>query len=79
MNDWVKVVCEGCREEMRLPLYFSNVRILSHEVTALNGERYYEAVAEGKTICPNCGCTINKQFKKEISNNKIIALAVGEL
>jgi hypothetical protein len=76
--DWTKVTCECCKEEMRIPLYFSNARIISTEMSALNNEVYYEAVVEGKAICPNCGCMINKSFKKHISPGHIIELAVGD-
>lgn len=70
-----KVQCDGCRNEVEVALYFSDKRIITHEENALNG-RYYEAVCRGESICPICGCNIEKLFKKIISNKSIVDLAV---
>ena len=72
-----KVSCESCRNEVEVALYFSGKRIISHEKNALNNETYYEAVCRGTAICPICGCTIEKLFKKTISSKSIVDLAVG--
>jgi uncharacterized protein (UPF0212 family) len=73
-----KVQCEGCRNEVEVALYFSDKRIITHEENALNDIRYYEAVCRGESICPICGCSIEKFFKKTISNKSIVDLALGE-
>lgn len=72
-----KVQCDGCRNEVKVALYFSDKRIITHEENAFNA-RYYEAVCRGEAICPICGCTITKFFKKTISNKSIVDLALGE-
>jgi uncharacterized protein (UPF0212 family) len=74
-----KVKCDCCRDEVRVALYFSNKQIITHEESALNNERYYEAVTSGEAICPNCGCNIKKIFKTTISDHNIVKLAMGEL
>ena len=73
-----KVQCEGCRNEVDVALYFSNMRIITHEEGALNNTTYYEAACTGEAICPICGCNIHKQFKKAITGKNIVDLAVGE-
>lgn len=73
-----KVKCDCCRGEVRVALYFSNKQIITHEESALNNERYYEAVTSGEAICPKCGCNIKKIFKTTISDYNIVKLAIGE-
>lgn len=70
-----KVHCDGCNQDVEVALYFSDKCIITHE-DVLNNVRYYEAVCIGESICPICGCTITKLFKKTISNKSIVDLAV---
>ena len=74
----VKVLCEGCNNEVVVALYFSDKRIITHEENALNNATYYEASCIGEAICPICGCHIEKLFKKTISSKSIVDLAVGD-
>lgn len=69
----MKVICEYCKEEVFVNMYFYDVQILTHENEI--GRKYYEALAWGKTICPSCGGEIRKLFNKEIDANDIIDLA----
>lgn len=71
-----KVHCDGCNQDVEVALYFSDKRIIVHEENALNNVRCYEAVCRGESICPICGCDINKLFRKTISNKSIVDLAV---
>jgi hypothetical protein len=73
-----KVQCDGCRNEVEVALYFSDKRIITHEEGALNNATYYEALCRGEAICPICGCSIEKRFKKTISTKSIVDLAIGE-
>jgi uncharacterized protein (UPF0212 family) len=73
-----KVQCDGCRNEVEVAFYFSDKRIITYEENALNNGRYYEAICRGESICPICGCSIEKLFKKIISNKSIVDLAVGD-
>lgn len=72
-----RILCEGCRNEVDVALYFSDKRIITHEENALNNATYYEASCIGEAICPICGCHIEKLFKKTISGKSIVDLAVG--
>lgn len=72
----IKVKCDGCSNEVKVALYFSDKRIITHEESALNNATYYEASCLGEAICPICGCNIRKHFKKIISGKNIVDLAV---
>ena len=73
-----RILCEGCRNEVEVAIYFSDKRIITHEENALNNVIYYEASCIGEAICPICGCNIKKHFKKTISNKSIVDLAVED-
>lgn len=74
------VTCEHCKEAVFVNLYFSGERITTHQsVFSLSGEEFYRAVVNGRAICPKCGQTINKIFRKDISPRSIIKLAGGEI
>ncbi len=73
-----RILCEACRNEVEVALYFSHKRIITHEENALNNATYYEASCLGEAICPVCGYNIKKHFKKIISGKNIVDLAIGE-
>ena len=73
-----RVQCDGCRNEVDVALYFSDKRIITHEEGALNNVTYYEAACRGEAICPICGCSITKLFKRTINTKSIVDLAVGD-
>lgn len=72
------VHCENCKEELEITPYFFNVYISDHISPVSFDERYYNAHTDIKTICPNCGLTIEKSFCSEIYRETIIKLALGE-
>ena len=77
----MRLLCEYCKEEVYVNLYFYDVRILTHEMctpSTRDDDKYYEALVYGKAICPNCGRELRQLFKKEINRNAIIKLAGGE-
>ena len=72
-----EIICDSCKLATRVEMYFYDERIISHD-SVIKDRIGYEALATGKAICPHCGVTINKQFKKYIKAEDIIKLAVGE-
>ena len=72
-----KVMCEHCKQEVLVMLYFYDDKIIVHESSALRDERYYEAVVSGKSICPYCGGEVHKTFRRSITKNDIVDLAGG--
>lgn len=71
-----KVICEHCKEEVLVMLYFYDAEITTNR-GSLNFDRYYEAKCNGRSICPYCGAEVHKTFKKLISVKDIIDLAGG--
>ena len=70
----IKVTCNKCKEEVVVPLYFYDVRILVED-NPMNMRREYTASAIGKAICPCCGNEIREHCRNPIFNDDIIALA----
>lgn len=73
-----KVQCDGCKNEVRVALFFYDKYIIIHEDSDLKGKKHYEAFCRGSAICPICGCSIEKIFVKTILGKDIVDLAVGE-
>ena len=73
----IKVECSDCKLESYVEMYFYDERIVTRD-SAIYDRTVHEAFVTGKAICPHCGATINKQFRKYISMEDIIKLAVGE-
>ena len=71
-----KVMCEHCKQEVLVMLYFYDPKILVEE-DILHMCTNYEAVVQGKSICPSCGSEVHKQFRKFITKEDIIALVGG--
>ena len=71
-----KLTCRHCFNEVEVALYFSDARIITREYPNA-GSCDYEAVVHGKAICPRCGATIEKPFRKHINKSDIIKLAGG--
>lgn len=70
----IKIKCDRCKEEICLPLYFSDVRIDSRSFYP-NGYTDYVATAYGTGICYCCGNQIAKTFRSVLSDYTIIELA----
>ena len=69
----IKVTCNKCKQEVAVPLYFYDVRIIVEE--DLYHNKNYTASALGKAICPCCGNEIYEQCRNPIFNDDIIELA----
>ena len=70
----IKVTCNKCKEEVFVPLYFYDVRILVEEDPA-SMRREYTASAIGKAICPCCGNEIREHCHNPIFDDDIKDLA----
>ena len=70
----IKVTCNKCKEEVVVPLYFYDIRILVED-NPMNMHREYTASAIGKAICPRCGNEIREHCTNLIFNDDIINLA----
>ena len=73
-----KVQGTNCKQEVRVAFYFYNEQIVTHD-SVVCADHYYEAIVNGKAICPFCGKEINEIFHKTINKESIINMAVGEL
>ena len=72
-----KVTCTNCRQEVCVEMYFYDEKITVAD-NHLFDTKCYEAVVNGRAICPSCGTTINECFHKPIYLEDIISLAIGE-
>lgn len=70
----IKVTCNKCKEEVAVPLYFYDVRILVED-NPTTMHREYTASALGKAICPYCGAEIHEHCRCPIFNDDIKDLA----
>lgn len=70
----IQVTCNKCKEEVTVPLYFYDVRIIVED-NPLTMHRDYIASAMGKAICPCCGNEIREHCRCPIFNDDIIDLA----
>jgi hypothetical protein len=70
----IKVTCSKCKEEVAVPLYFYDVRIVVED-NPMDMHREYTASALGKAICPQCGNEIREHCRCPIFNDDIIKLA----
>ena len=70
----IKVTCNRCKEEVAVPLYFYDVRILTRD-EPMYRDKEYVASAIGKAICPCCGNEIREHCSSPIFNDDIIDLA----
>jgi hypothetical protein len=72
-----KVMCEHCKAEVPVMLYFYDARILTHESGLFSNGSYYEAEVQGRSTCPYCGAEVKKRFSKLITKEDIIDLTGG--
>ena len=70
------VKCGSCKQSSYVQMYFYNPGIITQDAPICHSQ-YWEAVVTGKAICPKCGHTIIKEFRKEATKAEIIAIAVG--
>ena len=70
----LKITCKKCKQEVTVPLYFYDIRILTEE-EPLYRTKNYVASAIGKAICPCCGDEIYERCRNLIYNDDIVALA----
>lgn len=70
----IEVTCNRCKEEVVVPLYFYDVRILVED-NPMSMHREYTASAIGKAICPQCGNEIREHCRCPIFDSDIKDLA----
>jgi hypothetical protein len=70
----IQLTCNKCKEEVSVPLYFYDVRILTED-DRINMTQYYIASALGKAICPHCGNEIREQCRCPIFKDDVVELA----
>jgi hypothetical protein len=70
----LKITCNKCKQEVTVPLYFYDIRILTEEEPIYHTKSYI-ASAIGKAICPCCGDEIYEHCRNPIYNDDIVALA----
>ena len=70
----IKTVCNKCKEEVAVPLFFYDVRILFDD-DLMSKYRGYTASATGKAICPCCGNEIREHYSCPIFDSDIKDLA----
>jgi hypothetical protein len=70
----IKVTCNKCKEEVTVPLYFYDVRIVVED-NPMNMHREYTASVLGKAICPCCGNEIREHCRSPIFDSDIKDLA----
>lgn len=71
----INLTCKHCKQEVSVAMYYFNAKIITHENAYGAGEQCYEAVVNGKAICPKCGKEIIEIFRDEVSTGAIIKLA----
>lgn len=72
---YIKLTCEGCKQEVYLQMYF-NQPFIFDETRPADLEHNYKAQVTGRGICYNCGHQIDKLFIKHLSRADIINLAI---
>lgn len=70
----IKLTCKHCKQEVVVPLYFYDIRILVED-NPNQMNRDYTASALGKAICPDCGYEIHEHCKCPITLSDIEKLA----
>lgn len=70
----IKTTCNKCKEEVAVPFYFYDVRILVEE-NPTTMHKGYTASALGKAMCPCCGNEIREHCRCPILNEDIKDLA----
>ena len=70
----LKITCNKCKQEVTVPLYFYDIRILTRD-ELMYRDKEYVASAIGKAICPCCGNEIYEHCSNPIFNDDIVALA----
>lgn len=70
----IQVTCNKCKEEVVVPFYFYDIRILTRD-EPMYRDKEYNASAIGKAICPRCGNDLREHFSCPISQDDILELA----
>ncbi len=68
----VQVHCEHCNKEVDVVMYYYDTHIVTHEYMYTTD---YEAVVQGKAMCPSCGAEVKKTFHRFITPKDIIKFA----
>ena len=70
----ITITCNHCRNEITVPMYFSDVKITSGAYMPYDTVDY-RAVATGRAICPVCGHEVNEICSNLFSKQDIIDFA----
>ena len=70
------ITCNRCHSNVEVSMYFYGFDIATRDSLDTLGAKIYTARMKGKTICPNCGCEIERRFIREITNKDIQELAL---
>lgn len=72
------VTCDKCKKAVGVNMYFFNIKIKQFSDPFLCNTELYRALCSGKSICPNCGADILKNYSRPIENEDILKLALGK-
>lgn len=70
----ITITCNHCRNEITVPMYFSDVRITNASYMKFD-EVEYRAMATGRAICPRCGSEVKEICSNVFSKQDIIDFA----
>ena len=70
----ITITCNHCKNEITVPMYFSDVKITNESYMTFNTVEY-RAIAAGKAICPMCGNEVREVFSNVFSSQDIIDFA----
>jgi hypothetical protein len=70
----ITITCKHCKNEITVPMYFSDVKITNESYMALDAVEY-RAIATGKAICPLCGNEVREICSNVFSRQDIIDFA----
>ena len=70
----VTITCKNCRQEITVPMYFSDIKITTEVYTTFD-TKDYRAMATGRAICPLCGAEVYEIFNGLITKSDIISFA----
>ncbi len=68
------VKCDYCHEEYDAqPFFYGHSIDTRYNPNSM--QYYYTVYVRGKSICPCCGHTVERDYRKEITNGDIVRIA----
>lgn len=77
LNEMKEVKCSECKQDVIVNFYYSAPTI-SEEDDHWNGCKFFRATVNAQATCPNCGKTIIKIYRNDITPAQIVKLAIEE-